>query len=107
MSLTPGTRFGQFDVIAQIGAGGMGEVWRARDSQLGRDVALKILPAAVAGDPDRLMRFEREAKTLASLNHPNIASHVARYQSKTRCPLPDKSPRRSKPRTGPASSIGI
>ncbi len=73
MSLTPGTRFGPFDVIAQIGAGGMGEVWRARDSQLGRDVALKILPAAVAGDPDRLMRFEREAKALASLNHPNIA----------------------------------
>ena len=73
MSLTPGTRLGPYEVTAQIGAGGMGEVYRARDTKLDRDVAIKILPEAFASDPDRLARFEREAKMLASLNHPNIA----------------------------------
>ncbi|HSG00132.1 MAG TPA: protein kinase [Vicinamibacterales bacterium] len=73
MPLDPGTRLGSYEVTAAIGAGGMGEVYRARDTKLDRDVALKILPESLAGDPDRLMRFEREAKTLASLNHPNIA----------------------------------
>ena len=74
MSLAPGTRLGSYDVTAQIGAGGMGEVYRARDSKLDRDVALKVLPAALAQDPERLARFEREARTLAQLNHPNIAA---------------------------------
>lgn len=74
MPLAPGSRFGPYDIFAPLGAGGMGEVYRARDSKLDRDVALKILPESFANDPDRLMRFEREAKTLASLNHPNIAS---------------------------------
>jgi serine/threonine protein kinase len=74
MSLTPGTRLGPYEVIGSLGAGGMGEVYRARDIKLDRDVALKILPESFASDPDRLMRFEREAKTLASLNHPNIAA---------------------------------
>jgi serine/threonine-protein kinase len=73
MSLTPGARLGVYEVIAPIGAGGMGEVYRARDARLGREVALKILPAAVASDTDRVARFEREAKTLAALNHPHIA----------------------------------
>jgi hypothetical protein len=73
MSLSPGTRLGVYEITAQIGAGGMGEVYRARDTRLDRDVALKILPEYFASDPDRLMRFEREAKTLASLNHPHIA----------------------------------
>jgi eukaryotic-like serine/threonine-protein kinase len=73
MTLAPGTRVGAYEIVAPLGAGGMGEVYRARDMTLGRDVALKILPAAVATDPDRLARFEREAKTLASLNHPHIA----------------------------------
>src|SRR6187397_45086 len=73
MSLSPGMRLGVYEVTAQIGAGGMGEVYRARDTRLDRTVALKILPASFAADPDRLMRFEREAKTLASLNHPHIA----------------------------------
>jgi len=73
MSLTPRTRIGPYEIIGAIGAGGMGEVYRARDTKLDRDVALKILPGSVAADPDRLMRFEREAKTLATLNHPNIA----------------------------------
>ena len=74
MSLSPGTRIGPYEVLSSLGAGGMGEVYRARDAKLGRDVALKILPESFASDPDRLMRFEREAKTLASLNHPNIAA---------------------------------
>jgi Tol biopolymer transport system component len=72
-SLSPGVRFGPYEVVSALGAGGMGEVYRARDTKLGRDVALKILPAAFAGNRDRLMRFEREARTLAALNHPNIA----------------------------------
>jgi Tol biopolymer transport system component len=74
MALAPGVTFGGYEVVAPIGAGGMGEVYRARDSRLGRDVAVKILPAAFADDPERLARFEREARTLASLNHPNIAT---------------------------------
>jgi eukaryotic-like serine/threonine-protein kinase len=73
MALSPGTRLGSYEVSASIGAGGMGEVYRARDTRLGREVALKLLPPSVADDPDRLMRFEREARTLAALNHPNIA----------------------------------
>ena len=73
MSLAPGTRLGPYEITGQIGVGGMGEVYRARDTKLNRDVALKILPDAFAGDPDRLARFIREAQTLASLNHPNIA----------------------------------
>ena len=73
MSLAAGTRIGSFQVIEPIGAGGMGEVYRARDTRLGRDVALKILPTAFALDPERLARFEREARMLASLNHPRIA----------------------------------
>jgi tRNA A-37 threonylcarbamoyl transferase component Bud32 len=68
-----GQKIGPYEVVARLGEGGMGAVYRARDTRLGRDVALKLLPAAVLGDPDRLRRFEREAKTLASLNHPHIA----------------------------------
>jgi eukaryotic-like serine/threonine-protein kinase len=74
MSLASGTRFGPYEIVVPLGAGGMGEVYRARDTRLDRDVALKILPESFAGDPDRLMRFEREAKALASLNHPHIAA---------------------------------
>ena len=73
MTLVPGTRLGLYEVIALIGRGGMGEVYRARDTKLHRDVALKILPDAFANDPERLARFQREAYVLASLNHPNIA----------------------------------
>ena len=74
MPLTPGTTLGPYSVTAKIGEGGMGEVYRARDTKLDRDVALKVLPEAFTQDPDRLARFEREAKVLASLNHPNIAA---------------------------------
>ncbi len=73
MPLTAGTRLGHYDVTALIGEGGMGQVWQATDTQLSRQVALKILPDAFAADPDRLARFQREAQILASLNHPNIA----------------------------------
>jgi len=74
MALTSGTRLGPYEILAAIGAGGMGEVYRARDAKLGRDVALKVLPDAFARDAERMARFQREAKVLASLNHPNIAS---------------------------------
>ena len=74
MSLSPGTTLGNYEVSGALGKGGMGEVWQARDTRLGRDVAIKTLPPAMATDSDRIARFEREAKVLASLNHPNIAS---------------------------------
>ncbi len=72
MALSEGTKIGPYEVIGLIGEGGMGEVWQARDTKLDRDVALKVLPEAFTSDPERLARFEREAKVLASLNHPNI-----------------------------------
>ena len=74
MPLDPGSTLGPYSVTAKIGEGGMGEVYRARDTTLDRDVAIKVLPQAFTDDPDRLARFEREAKVLASLNHPNIAA---------------------------------
>jgi serine/threonine-protein kinase len=74
MSLAPGTRLGSYEVIAPLGAGGMGEVYRARDTKLAREVALKVLPTEFAIDADRLARFKREAQVLASLNHPHIAA---------------------------------
>ncbi len=74
MALSLGTRLGVYEVTAKIGEGGMGQVWQATDTKLDRDVALKVLPEAFTSDPDRLARFEREAKVLASLNHPNIGS---------------------------------
>src|ERR671936_145623 len=72
--LAPGTRLAAYEVVAPVGAGGMGQAYRARDPKLNREVAIKILPAALTNDPDRLARFEREAQLLASLNHPNIAA---------------------------------
>jgi serine/threonine protein kinase len=73
MPLGPGTRLGPYEIVSAIAAGGMGEVYRATDTTLGRQVAIKVLPEAFAQDPERVARFEREAKTLASLNHPNVA----------------------------------
>src|SRR5437762_6572442 len=89
MALNPGTRLGVYEVLALVGTGGMGEVYRARDTTLNRDVALKVLPERVAADPDRLARFAREAQALAALNHPNIA-HIyglERQEGKGRAPL--------------------
>ncbi len=74
MALSPGKQLGAYEVLAPIGAGGMGEVYRARDTKLGREVAIKVLPDAFAQNPERLARFKREAKLLASLNHPHIAT---------------------------------
>src|SRR6266852_779035 len=73
MPLSAGTCFGPYEILAPIGAGGMGEVYRAKDIRLKRDVALKVLPEAFASDPARMARFQREAEVLAALNHPNIA----------------------------------
>src|SRR5271170_7767211 len=72
MTVLPGSKIGPYEVVAQIGAGGMGEVYRARDSRLGRDVAIKVLPASFSADPDRLQRFAQEARSAAALSHPNI-----------------------------------
>ena len=112
MPLQAGFRLGAYEILGLVGAGGMGEVYRARDTKLGRDVAMKILPEVFAADPDRLARFQREAQVLASLSHHNIAaihgleeatgfarspwssskdrlwrtaSHRARFRSRTRC----------------------
>ena len=74
MTLAPGARLGPYEVISPLGAGGMGEVYRARDTKLARDVAIKVLPESLASDPERLARFEREARMLASLNHPHVAA---------------------------------
>src|SRR6266850_4134327 len=73
MSLPIGARLGPYEIVSAIGAGGMGEVYRARDTKLGRDVALKLLPDVLAANPERLQRFQREAQVLASLNHPHVA----------------------------------
>ena len=72
--MEPGARLGPYEVIARLGAGGMGEVYRARDTRLGREVAVKVLPATFSSDPDRLRRFEREAEAASLLNHPNITA---------------------------------
>src|SRR5258706_9625143 len=74
MALSTGTKLGSYEILAPLGAGGMGEVYRARDTKLNRDVAIKVLTPAFAQDAERLARFQREAQVLASLNHPNIAA---------------------------------
>ena len=74
LALTPGSRLGPYEVTALLGEGGMGQVYRATDTNLKRQVAIKVLPASLAGDADRLARFQREAEVLAALNHPNIAA---------------------------------
>src|ERR1700684_3124668 len=81
MALAAGTHLGSYEVLSAIGAGGMGEVYQAHDTKLGRDVAVKVLPEAFAHDPERLSRFQPEAKMLAALNHPNIATIYGLEQS--------------------------
>ena len=92
MPLQPGTTLVTYSVIAKIGEGGMGEVWQARDTKLDRDVALKVLPEAFTSDPDRLARFEREAKVLASLNYPNIGSIYGLEEAVNRLAIGGKRP---------------
>ncbi|HSS43716.1 MAG TPA: protein kinase, partial [Thermoanaerobaculia bacterium] len=74
MTISAGSRLGPYEVLSPLGAGGMGQVWRARDPKLGREVAIKVLPEAFAADAERLTRFRREAQVLAALNHPHIAA---------------------------------
>ena len=81
--LSLGTRLGPYEIVAPLGAGGMGEVYRARDTRLKRDVAIKVLPAAFARDPERLARFQREAQVLAALNHPHIAHDLRPRRERT------------------------
>jgi len=73
VALGPGTRLGAYEILTLLGSGGMGEVYRARDTKLSREVAVKVLPESLVTDPERLARFSREAQVLAALNHPNIA----------------------------------
>ena len=88
MSLGPGTRLGPYEILSAIGAGGMGEVYAARDPRLGRSVAIKVLPTTFSADPERLARFEQEARAAAALNHPNI---LAVYDIGTHlCPEPSR-----------------
>ena len=86
MSLASGTRLGSYEISAQIGVGGMGEVYRATDRRLKRQVAIKILPPSVADDADRLARFQREAEVLASLNHPTLRPSTGSKRARARPP---------------------
>ncbi len=92
MALAAGTRLGAYEILGLLGAGGMGEVYRGRDNSLNRDVALKVLPDAFATDPDRVARFQREAKTLASVNHPNIGGARGTLTRVIADPTPDRQP---------------
>ena len=85
MTLAAGDRFEPYEIVSALGAGGMGEVYRARDTRLNRDVALKVLPDLFAADADRLARFQREAQLLASLNHPNIAAICSAPTERATC----------------------
>lgn len=87
MTLQPGDRFGSYEVLSALGAGGMGEVYRARDTKLGREVAIKILPRLFTSDPERLARFEREARMLAALNHPHIGAIYGLEQDASPTPI--------------------
>jgi hypothetical protein len=95
MPLAAGVRLGPYEIVTLIGTGGMGEVYRARDPRLGRDVAVKVLPSAFAADTDRLRRFEQEARAAAALNHPNILRRYLRGTELAVCPSQLKSLTRS------------
>jgi len=105
LTLTSGTRLGVFVISSPLGAGGMGEVYRARDTTLGRDVAIKILPADFSADADRLARFRREAHVLAALNHPNLRAVISRKAATDKPCQRAAAERRAGNRTAPSSSI--
>jgi serine/threonine protein kinase len=134
MTLSRDSKLGSYEILSPLGAGGMGEVYRARDTRLGREVALKVLPTPFASDPERMARFQREAQVLASLNHPRIgaiygfedsdgiralvmeliegplwpiASLAGLFRLMKRCPLREKSRKRSKRLTIAASFTEI
>ncbi len=90
MALAPGTRLGPYEIVSPIGAGGMGDVFRARDTKLNREVAIKVLPAEFTSDQERVARFKREAQILASLNHPNIAAIYGLEEVGARHASPDE-----------------
>jgi len=103
-----GKTLGHYHVVDKLGAGGMGEVYRARDTRLGRDVAIKVLPAAFTDDPDRLARFEREAHLLAALNHPNIAAIYGLEESEgQRFLVLEYVPGETLGRLGPADAVAV
>ena len=104
MKLAAGTRLGAYEILSPLGAGGMGEVWRATDTKLGRQVALKVLPEAFAEDAERMARFEREARVLASLNHPNIA-HLYGLETAPVIPGEAAASRRSRGGTEPEGRV--
>jgi eukaryotic-like serine/threonine-protein kinase len=87
VTLTPGTKLGPYEIFAPLGAGGMGEVYRAHDTRLGREVAVKVLPESLSRDADRLRRFETEARAVAALNHPNIPAIHDIGEQKNVCPF--------------------
>ena len=103
MPLTTGTRLGPYEIQSQLGAGGMGEVYRATDTRLDRTVAIKVLPAHVADDPDLRQRFEREAKTISSLHHPHICTL---YDIGNQTPLPPGRQQPSTPSQKPSTGSG-
>ncbi len=96
MSLTSGTKLGPYEILAPLGAGGMGEVYKAKDTRLDRTVAIKVLPSHVASNPDARQRFEREARAVSSLNHPHICTlydiHLRQGFGETQRALPNQSP---------------
>src|ERR1041384_6432712 len=105
MSLITGSKLGPYEIVSPLGAGGMGEVYRARDTRLGREVAIKVLPESFARDEDRLRRFEQEARAVAALNHPNILAvyDVGEFQGSPYlvCELLEGETLREKIDTGP------
>ena len=107
MTLTAGTRLGPYEIVSPIGAGGMGEVYRAKDPRLGRDVAIKVLPTSFSQDPDRLKRFEQEARAAGVLNHPNITAvyDIGATDGSPRCRHTSRPPARSRRNGRPSKHV--
>jgi eukaryotic-like serine/threonine-protein kinase len=100
MPFPAGTKLGPYEIISVLGAGGMGEVYRGRDTRLDRTVAIKVLPSTFARDPDRMRRFDHEARALSALDHPNLPDSHRGRESDSRRPLMGPQPKREQARTG-------